>query len=29
VELDEEVVQKYLYTGTGPALDVRYGPVYE
>ena len=29
VELNEEVVEKYRYTGTGTALDVRYGHLYD
>lgn len=29
VELNEEVAEKYAYTGTGTALDVRYGHLYD
>ncbi|MFC1948135.1 mandelate racemase/muconate lactonizing enzyme family protein [Chloroflexota bacterium] len=29
VELNMEAVEKYIYTGTGTALDVRYGHLYD
>ena len=29
VELNEEVVEKYIYTGTGTSLDVNYGHLYD
>ena len=29
IELNEEVMAKHIYTGTGTALDVRYGHLYD